>query len=203
MGMAGAASSPSAEHLHFALLPADREIPPLDEPALDKIAAYFLPRLLQYPYRTGAECSQSRFAAADLKYPSVNLPASSAPASRVTWNSRSKWCRSYLRRTTRSAPAIRLRNHSSTVASTALESPEHHDDTNENRGRAHGRGHTYLLSCGEIRSTRARRWASELPVSSSLASEWMRHDLLLMVKPAAESTTWRAATESKEHAGMP
>ena len=69
MGMAGAATSPSAEHLHFALLPADREIPPLDEPALYKIAAYFLPRLLQYRIEQAQNVRKSQFAAADLKYP--------------------------------------------------------------------------------------------------------------------------------------
>ena len=73
MGMAGAAPSPSAEHLHFALLPADREIPPLDEPALNKIAEYFLPRLLEYRLEQAQNVRKSQFAAADLKYPSREL----------------------------------------------------------------------------------------------------------------------------------
>jgi hypothetical protein len=69
MGMAGAAPSPSAEHLHLALIPADREVPPLDEPALNKIAEYFLPRLLQYRLEQAQNVRQSQFTAGDLKYP--------------------------------------------------------------------------------------------------------------------------------------
>ena len=42
MGMAGAATSPSAEHLHLALFPAGRELPSLDEVALTGTAEYFL-----------------------------------------------------------------------------------------------------------------------------------------------------------------
>ena len=68
-GMAGAAPSPSAENLHLALFPADREVPPLDEPALNKIAAYFLPRLLQYRLEQAQNVRKSQFASADLKYP--------------------------------------------------------------------------------------------------------------------------------------
>jgi len=73
LGMAGAVSSPSAEHLHLALFPADREVPPLDEQALNKIAEYFLPRLLQYRLEQAHNVRKSQFAPADLKFPICEL----------------------------------------------------------------------------------------------------------------------------------
>src|SRR3984893_1582099 len=48
VGMDGSAPSPSVGNLHVALFPPDHEVAPLDEQALNTIADYFLPRLLQY-----------------------------------------------------------------------------------------------------------------------------------------------------------
>ena len=68
MGMAGAATSPSAGHLHVALFP-DREVSALDEAELNTIAEYFLPRLLQYRLEQAIKVRESRFAPADLHFP--------------------------------------------------------------------------------------------------------------------------------------
>ena len=71
-GMAGAAPSPSAANLHLTLFPADREAP-LDEHALSATADYFLPRLLQYRLDQAQKVQESRFPAADLKFPTREL----------------------------------------------------------------------------------------------------------------------------------
>jgi hypothetical protein len=72
-GMAGAAPSPSAENLHVALLPADHQTPPLDELRLAGIAEYFQPRLLRYRLDQAHNVKKSKFAAADLKFPTREL----------------------------------------------------------------------------------------------------------------------------------
>ena len=69
IGMARAATSPSAEHLHLALFPAGRELPSMDEVALTGTAEYFLPRLLKYRLDHAPLVRESKFVPADLVFP--------------------------------------------------------------------------------------------------------------------------------------
>jgi hypothetical protein len=65
-GMGGATAPPSAENLHFPLFPVERDVPPLDDAALNAIASHFLPRLLQYRLENAKKVRESRFAAPDV-----------------------------------------------------------------------------------------------------------------------------------------
>jgi len=73
MGMAGATTRPSTEHLHLPLFPADRELPFLDESTHAGTADYFLPRLLQYRLDQAKNVRGARLAVSDLKFSTRDL----------------------------------------------------------------------------------------------------------------------------------